>query len=118
MAAVRVAARTGGLRKLNVVAPLVGEVDQTPAQVVTHSTAPLASPPAKAIVCREAVLGKNTRVAGYTLSLGYKINPRVRASSISLQRLHDKVLVRNLQEMGIQRLLEHRLAFVEVSAAP
>jgi EAL and modified HD-GYP domain-containing signal transduction protein len=104
-------------RKLNVVAPLVGEVDETPAQVVTHSTTPLASPPARAIVCREAVLGKNRRVAGYALSLGYKINPRVRASSISIQRLYDRVLVRNLQEMGIQRLLAHRLAFVDVSAS-
>lgn len=104
-------------RKLNVVAPLAGEVDKTPAQVVTHSTAPLASPPAKAIMCREAVLGKNTRVAGYTLSLGYKINPRLRVASISLQRLYDKVLMRNLQEMGIQRLLASRLAFVDVSAS-
>lgn len=110
-------AQRAAFRKLNAVAPLVSEMDKTPVQVVTHSSSPLASPPAKAIVCREAVLGKNKRVAGYTLSLGYKINPRVRASSISIQRLYDKVLVRNLQDMGIQRLLVYRQAFVDVSAS-
>lgn len=110
-------AQKAAFRKLNVVAPLVSEVDKTPVQVVTHSSSPLASTPAKSIVCREAVLGKNKRVAGYTLSLGYKINLRVRASSISIQRLYDKVLVRNLQDMGIQRLLVYRLAFVDVSAS-
>lgn len=110
-------AQKAAFRRLDVVAPLVSEMDKTPVQVVTHSSTPLASPPAKAIVCREAVLGKNTRVAGYTLSLGYKINPRVRASSISIQRLYDKVLVRNLQDMGIQRLLAFRLTFIDVSAS-
>ncbi|MDP2028836.1 MAG: HDOD domain-containing protein [Thiobacillus sp.] len=104
-------------RKLNVVAPLLSELDRTPVQVVTHSSMAMASPPARAIVCREAVLGKNKRVAGYTLSLGYKINPRMRASSVSLQRVYDMVLVRNLQEMGIQRLLASRRAFVDVSAS-
>ena len=104
-------------RKLNLVAPLVGELEKAPVQVVTHSSSPLAAPPARAIVCREAVLGKNKRVAGYTLSLGYKINPRVRASSVSLQRMYDMVLVRNLQSMGIQRLLAFRRAFVDVSAS-
>lgn len=110
-------AQEAAFRKLNAVAPLVSEVDKAPVQVSTHSTSPLASPPTKSIVCREAVLGKNKRVAGYTLSLGYKINPRVRASSISMQRLYDKVLVRNLQDKGIQRLLAFRLAFVDVSAS-
>lgn len=110
-------AQEAAFRKLNAVAPLVSEVDKAPVQVSTHSTSPLASPPAKSIVCREAVLGKNKRVAGYTLSLGYKINPRIRASSISMQRLYDKVLVRNLQDKGIQRLLAFRLAFVDVSAS-
>jgi EAL and modified HD-GYP domain-containing signal transduction protein len=104
-------------RKLNAVAPLAGEVNKTPVRVVTHSSSPLAPPPAKAIVCRETVLGKDRRVAGYGLSLGYKINPQVRAASISIQRLYDKVLVRNLHDMGIQRLLVHRQAFVDVSVS-
>jgi EAL and modified HD-GYP domain-containing signal transduction protein len=110
-------AQRAAFRKLNAVAPLVSEVNTPPVEVVTHSSAPLASQPAKSIVCREAVLGKNKRVAGYILSLGYKINPRVRASSVSIQRLYDKVLVRNLEGMGIQKLLAYRLAFVEVSAS-
>ena len=110
-------AQRAAFRMLNVVAPLVSEVNKPPVEVVTHSSAPLESPPPKSIVCREAVLGKDKRVAGYILSLGYKINPRVRASSVSIQRLYDKVLVRNLEGLGIQQLLAYRLAFVDVSAS-
>jgi len=110
-------AQRAAFRMLNAVAPLVSEVNKPPVEVVTHSSAPLESPPPKSIVCREAVLGKDKRVAGYILSLGYKINPRVRASSVSIQRLYDKVLVRNLEGLGIQQLLSYRLAFVEVSAS-
>jgi EAL and modified HD-GYP domain-containing signal transduction protein len=68
-------------------------------------------------VRREAVLGNNQRVVGYMFSLVYKANPRVLASSTSIQRLYDKVLLRNLHVMGVRRLLEHRLAFVDVSAS-
>ncbi len=110
-------AQRAAFRMLNAVAPLVSEVNKPPVEVVTHSSAPLESPPPKSVVCREAVLGKDKRVAGYILSLGYKINPRVRASSVSIQRLYDKVLVRNLEGLGIQQLLEFRLAFVDVSAS-
>jgi len=103
-------------RKLNAVAPLVSETDQAPAKVATGAN----SSPEQAgnpIVRREAVLGNKQRVAGYVFSLVYKANPRVRVSSTSLQRLHDKVLLRNLNAMGIQHLLEYRLAFVDVSAS-
>jgi len=110
-------AQRAAFRKLNAVAPLVSEVNKPPVEVVTRSSSPLASQPPKSIMCREAVLGKNRRVSGYILSLGYKINPRVRASSVSIQRLYDKVLVRNLEDMGIQQLLAYRLAFVDVSVS-
>jgi len=109
-------AEQAAFRTLNAVAPLVSGMDRAPVEVA-HSDSPLASPPRGAIMCREAVLGKDKRVAGYSLSLGYKMNPRVRASSVSMQRLYDKVLVRNLQDLGIQRLLTYRLAFVDVSAS-
>lgn len=109
-------AEQAAFRTLNAVAPLASGMDRAPVEVA-HSDSPLASPPGGAIMCREAVLGKDKRVAGYGLSLGYKMNPRVRASSVSMQRLYDKVLVRNLQDLGIQRLLTYRLAFVDVSAS-
>jgi len=108
-------AQKAAFRKLDAVAPLVGEAHAAPVEVVTHSSTPLA-PASHSIVRREAVLGNDRRVAGYAFSLGYQANPRVLASSTGIQRLYDKVLLRNLNVMGVQRLLEHRLAFVEVSA--
>lgn len=103
-------------RKLEAAAPLVTEARHAPVHVVTHSSTPLAlnSP---SIVRREAILGRNTRVAGYVFSLVYQANARVQASSVSVQRLYDQVLLRNLQAIGVRRLLEHRLAFVDVSAS-
>ncbi|AAZ98112.1 Predicted signal transduction protein containing EAL and modified HD-GYP domains [Thiobacillus denitrificans ATCC 25259] len=103
-------------RKLEAAAPLVTEAHHAPVPVVTHSSTPLAlnSP---SIVRREAILGRNTRVAGYVFSLVYQANARVQASSVSVQRLYDQVLLRNLQAIGIRRLLEHRLAFIDVSAS-
>ncbi|MHB1353867.1 MAG: EAL and HDOD domain-containing protein [Thiobacillus sp.] len=102
-------------RKLETVAPLVTEGHHGPVQVVTRSSTPLAhSDPS--IVRREAILGRDRRVAGYLFRLLYQANPRVQASSLNVQRLHDQVLVRKLNAMGVRRLLEHRLAFVDVSA--
>jgi EAL and modified HD-GYP domain-containing signal transduction protein len=109
-------AQKAAFRKLEAVAPLVTEPHQQPAQVVTESNTPLAQN-APSIVRREAVLGSNQRVAGYMFSLVYQANRRVLASSTSMQRLYDRVLLRNLEAMGIRRLLEHRLAFVDVSAS-
>lgn len=103
-------------RKLETVAPLVTEGRDAPVQAVTHSSTPLAhSDPS--ILRREAILGRDRRVAGYLFRLVYQANPRVQASSLSVQRLYDQVLVRKLNAIGVRRLLEHRLAFVDVSAS-
>jgi EAL and modified HD-GYP domain-containing signal transduction protein len=109
-------AQKAAFRKLETAAPLVTETYKAPVHVVTESSAPLEQT-SHSIVRREAVLGSNQRVAGYAFSLVYKANPRVLASSTSIQRLYDKVLLRNLHVMGVRRLLEHRLAFVDVSAS-
>lgn len=109
-------AQKAAFRKLEAVAPLVTEPHQAPVQMVTESNTPLTQS-APSIVRREAVLGSNQRVAGYMFSLVYQANRRVLASSTSMQRLYDRVLLRNLEAMGVRRLLEHRLAFVDVSAS-
>ncbi len=103
--------------KLNALAPLVSEIKAPSAREANEPNVAGASQPNKSIVCREAVLGRDQRVAGYAFSLRYEVNQRVRASSTTVQRLYDKVLLSNLQVMDIQRLLEHRLAFIEVSAS-
>jgi EAL and modified HD-GYP domain-containing signal transduction protein len=122
----RAARRTGGegaarhpdaFLRLNAVAPLVSEIHNPPVTGTVHAGGMEAAPPGKSIVCREAVLGGDQRVAGYAFSLRYEINQRVRASSTNVQRLYDGVLLRNLQMMEVQRLLGHRLAFIDVSAS-
>ena len=109
-------ARKTAFRRLNAVAPLVSETHAATAGGASHSSSPLEQR-GNSIVRREAVLGNNQRVAGYVFSLVYKANPRVWAASTSIQRLYYRVLLRNLDIMGVQRLLEHRLAFVDVSAS-
>lgn len=103
--------------KLNALAPLASEIKDSSASVAGNPEAMGETQANKSIVCREAVLGKDQRVAGYAFSLRYEVNQRVRAASTNIQRLYDKVLLRNLQVMDIQRLLEHRLAFIDVSAS-
>jgi c-di-GMP phosphodiesterase len=103
--------------KLNAIAPLASEIHGSSASETINPNGTDDSQPNKSIVCREAVLGKDQRVAGYAFGLRYEVNQRVRASSTNIQRLYDEVLLRNLQIMGVQRLLEHRLAFIDVSAS-
>jgi c-di-GMP phosphodiesterase len=103
--------------KLNALAPLASEVKDPAVNGVGNPGNADETQTNKSIVCREAVLGKDQRVAGYAFSLRYEVNQRVRAASTNIQRLYDQVLLRNLQVMDIQRLLEHRLALIDVSAS-
>lgn len=73
-----------------------------------------ATDPAHSVVCREAILSKDQRVAGYSFMLRRTVNQRVRVSSPIVQRLYDEVLLRNILSMDIQRLLGHRLAFIPI----
>ena len=68
----------------------------------------------QSVVCREAILSKDQRVAGYSFMLRRTVNQRVRVSSSIVQRLYDEVLLRNILSMNIQRLLGHRLAFIPI----
>ena len=108
--------RDEAFHRLNELAPLVGQSAQSSASgEITHSSADPSHPP-QSIVRREAMLGKDQRVAGYSFTLRHGVNLRVRTSSVHIQRLYDEVLLRNMQSMELQSLLGHRLAFVAVSA--
>lgn len=102
--------------KLDAMAPLASEPPPPRPNGNAIPVGPDTPNTSRSIVRREAVLGNNQRVAGYFFRLRYEVNQRVRSSSASVQRLYDDVLLRNLQVMEIQRLLEHRLAFIEVAA--
>ena len=103
--------------RLNTVAPLASDNAVSRVNGANNPSGTKEPQPPKSIVCREAVLNIDQRVAGYAFSLQYEVNRRVRSSSTNVQRLYDGVLLRNLQAMKIQRLLEHRLALIDVSAS-
>ena len=72
-----------------------------------------AQPKIPSVMRREAMLGRDRRVAGYTFMLR-----REQADLLpDMQRLHDETLLDNLQRMDITRLLGQRLAFVPVVPA-
>ena len=101
--------------RLNEFAPLASEVLASGSE--NDQLLPDASPHSQSIVCREAVLGGDQRVVGYSFMLRNRINERVRDSSTHVRSLYDEVLLRNLQAMQVQRLLEHRMAFIALAAS-
>ncbi|MBA4743042.1 MAG: HDOD domain-containing protein, partial [Azoarcus sp.] len=70
--------------------------------------------PQGALMCREAVLGRDQRVAGYRFQLRESTRNRIRRSSRIVHHVYAEVLVGGLVQSDIPRLLGHRLAFVEV----
>ena len=65
-------------------------------------------------LCREAVLGRDQRIAGYQFMLHEGTRNRIRNSSRRVHHLYAEVLVRNLVRADIGRLLDHRFAAIEV----
>ncbi|AUN94950.1 EAL and HDOD domain-containing protein [Pseudazoarcus pumilus] len=70
--------------------------------------------PEGALLCREAVLGRDQRVAGYRFQLRESTRNRIRRSSRIVHHVYAEVLVGGLVQSDIPCLLGHRLAFVEV----
>ncbi|PTD96453.1 EAL and HDOD domain-containing protein [Pseudothauera lacus] len=71
------------------------------------------SPPVT-YLCRETILGRDQRIAGYQFMLHEGTRNHIRHSSRRIQHVYAEVLVRNLAHADIGRLLGHRLAFIEV----
>jgi EAL and modified HD-GYP domain-containing signal transduction protein len=88
-------------------------------RVEVASPAPHA-PPAKSggsVMRREALLGRERKVAGYSFMLRRDAEGQVDASLPDMQRLVDETLLGNLRQMDIARLLGKRLAFVPIAPA-
>lgn len=75
---------------------------------------PESSPDGDTFLCREAVLGCDQRIAGYHFLLREGARNRIRVGSRTVHHVYAEVLVRNLKQAGIARLLGHRLAFVDI----
>jgi EAL and modified HD-GYP domain-containing signal transduction protein len=85
---------------------------------VSTSVKPDAATPVKrgSVMRREAMLGRDLRVAAYTFMLR-RAHDEPDAVSPEMRQLYDQTLLDNLRRMDISRLLAQRLAFVPVAPA-
>lgn len=67
-------------------------------------------------VCREAVLNRDQRIAGYEFALGRKLQSRMLEQSALIRRVYDDVMLRNLAPLSAPSLLGDRSAFIKLSA--
>jgi EAL and modified HD-GYP domain-containing signal transduction protein len=90
-----------------------------PHRTVSADAEPASKPAAKApsVMRREAMLGREQRVAGYTFMLRRAPDDLRDSNLPDVQRLYDETLLGNLQHMDVARLLGQRLAFVPIAPA-
>ncbi|MDZ7596326.1 MAG: HDOD domain-containing protein [Thiobacillus sp.] len=83
------------------------------------AAAPAPKPAAKAgsVMRREAMLGRDQKVAAYTFMLRRAQDDQRDSNLPDVQRLYDDTLLGNLQRMDVARLLGQRLAFVPIAPA-
>lgn len=68
-------------------------------------------------VCREAILDRQEKIAGYEFSLSERLQSRLNEKSLLLHKVYDDALLRNLALHDIHALLGKRIAFVHLSPA-
>lgn len=73
------------------------------------------SEPEPSFVCREPILNRNNRIAGYQFSLPEKVEQRLKSDFEFLQRVYDDAVLRNLTSLGHEALLGPRLSFIILS---
>lgn len=73
------------------------------------------APHDRSFVCREPILNRDERIAGYEFLLHQRLHDRVSGKSPALRRAYDDALICNLGSVGVDSLLGHRLAFVGIS---
>jgi EAL and modified HD-GYP domain-containing signal transduction protein len=74
------------------------------------------SPDAKlSFVCREVILNRGERIAGYEFALHRKLHYRFAAERTTVRRVYDDLLLRSIASMEIDRLLEHRFALIDIA---
>ncbi len=94
---------------LNRQAPLIGRTHQ-----VAQST-PASPLEGKAgFIGREAMLGRDHRVAAYQFMLHQPTRDRLRRRSRRIHHVYAEVLVRNVLKLDVARLLGHRKAFLDL----
>ena len=66
-------------------------------------------------LCREAILDRNERIAGYEFTLGQGVQARMRDKSALVRRVYDEAMLDNLAPLGVSTLLGERSAFIRLS---
>ena len=66
-------------------------------------------------ICREAILDRNERIAGYEFALGQGVQARMRDKSTLVRRVYDEAMLSNLAPLGVSSLLGERSAFIRLS---
>ena len=69
----------------------------------------------RSFVCREPILNRHEKVAGYEFLLNQRLHKRFSGKNPALRRAYDDGLIINLSSLGMGSLLGHRLSFVELS---
>lgn len=106
----------------SLVGMLSGNREQTPdtpprPAVAAAEPAPKPAEKAPSVMRREAMLGRDQKVAGYTFMLRRSLDEQGDPDLPDVRRLYDETLLGNLQRMEIARLLGQRQAFVPISPA-
>lgn len=70
----------------------------------------------RSFVCREAILNRVERIAGYEFLLQQGLQDRLSGKDPALRRAYDDALIRNLVSVQVGTLLGFRLAFVGISS--
>lgn len=107
---------------LNEVAPLKSGEKSTKnknseAQTAKKSIVEDTVSPAASFICREPVLNRKEHIAGYIFDLQEALRSRLQGREGTLHRAYDDALLRSLSSLGIASLLEHRLAFINLTPA-
>jgi EAL and modified HD-GYP domain-containing signal transduction protein len=68
----------------------------------------------RSVICREAMLNREQRVTGYEFMLRKGMRDRIHAQSRRIHHVYNEVVIRNLIQFSIHKLLGHRQAFITV----
>jgi c-di-GMP phosphodiesterase len=107
--------QAAAFQELNKTAPLTAEntlMGELPGPAAAKTSQ--AMPPTAAFLCRETILGRDQRVAGYQFMLHEGTRNRIRLSNRRIHHIYSEVMVRSLARSEISRLLGARLAFVDL----
>jgi EAL and modified HD-GYP domain-containing signal transduction protein len=66
-------------------------------------------------ICREAILDRNERIAGYEFALGQGVQARMMDKSAAIRRVYDEAMLNSLAPLGVTSLLGERNAFIRLS---